>query len=85
MSDQLVTVYNAPSYSEAEMVHQKLGDAGIKSFVEPTPSPFDGLTAAGQGTPIMVGEDDYAEAERIVKAFLAEHAPDDASDDSTET
>lgn len=81
MSDTLFTVYTAPTFSEAEMIHQALDEAGISAFIEQTPSPLDGLNTINQGTPVMVREDDAEEARRVVDAFLTERAGDDDDDD----
>jgi hypothetical protein len=82
MADQLFNVYTAPTFSEAEMIHQALEDAGIRAFIEPTPSPLDGLSSIGQGTPIMVSDADADAAQRVLQEFLAEQAADDVDDDA---
>ncbi|QNN25088.1 DUF2007 domain-containing protein [Planctomycetales bacterium ZRK34] len=81
MADQLFTVYTAPTFNEAEMIHQALEEAGIRAFIEQTPSPLDGLNSINQGTPVMVNDNDADAARDIVNAFLAEHAADDATAD----
>ncbi len=77
MSDDLVTIYKAASFGEAEMIHQRLEAEGVDAFVEQTASPLDGLDAMGQGTPIMVKQSDEAAAQEIVAAYLTEHYEED--------
>lgn len=74
MSDDLVSVYQADDLFQAELIHQRLADAGIDAFVEPTASPLDGLTTINQGTDVMVREDDAPQAKQIIEGFLAERA-----------
>jgi hypothetical protein len=74
MSQELVSLYESQDLPEAELLHQRLADAGIESFVEPTASPFDGLTAANQGTHVRVRSSDLSPARRILQEFLGEQA-----------
>ena len=72
MSARLVSIYQSQDLPEAELLHQRLADAGIDAFVEKTASPLDGLTAANQGTHVRVREDDADRARQIIDAFIAE-------------
>jgi hypothetical protein len=74
MADELVSVYEAQDLPLAELLHQRLTDAGVEAFVEPTASPLDGLTAINQGTHVYVRAVDAARARPIVEGFVAEHA-----------
>lgn len=82
MADQLFNVYTAPTFSEAEMIHQALEAAGIRTFIEQTPSPLDGLNSINQGTSVMVNADDADNAQRVLKEFLAEQAAEDIDADA---
>lgn len=82
MADQLFNVYTAPTFNEAEMIHQALEDAGIRAFIEQTPSPLDGLTSIGQGTPVMVSDADADSAQRVLQEFFAEQSADDFDADA---
>lgn len=77
MSQSLMTIYTAPEYAEAEMIHEALEAEGVESFIDPTPSPLDGLNSMGQGTPIMVNSEDAERARRVIETFLAERASDE--------
>ena len=68
----LVSVYVAEDLPQAELLRQRLDEARIDAFVEPTASPLDGLTAINQGTHVMVREDDADRAKQIVEAFISE-------------
>jgi len=83
MSDELLTVYEAPNLAEAEMIHQRLEDAEIEAWVDQTASPLDGLDSmGGQGTPVMVREEDAEQARQIIDRFLEEQNPEtDTPDD----
>lgn len=72
MSDELVSVYQAQTLPEAELLHQRLTDEGIDSFVEQTASPFDGLVGANQGTHVRVRKQDQERARGVMEIFLAE-------------
>lgn len=76
MSDDLITVYEAIHLAEAEAIHQALETEGIRAYVEQTPSPLDGLTTIGEGTEVMVLQDDETRARQIVERYLAERAED---------
>ncbi|MBI1371952.1 MAG: hypothetical protein GC159_04215 [Phycisphaera sp.] len=79
MSDDLINIYEASHLAEAEMIHQALESAGIKAYVEQTASPLDGLTAAGEGTDVMVRSDDADRAREVIEQYLAEKADDDTT------
>lgn len=76
MSDDLITVYEAIHLAEAEAIHQALEAEGIRAFVEQTASPLDGLTTIGEGTEVMVLQDNEARARQIIDRYLAEGSED---------
>jgi hypothetical protein len=68
----LISVFEAINMAEAEMINAALKGAGIEAFIEKTPSPLDGLTAIGEGTEVMVREEDEEKALQVIEDYLAE-------------
>lgn len=77
MSDRQVKVYDADHGAQAEMLREALADADIPAFVEDIPSPLDGLTSMGQGTPIFVDEDHATKARQVIERFFADRSESD--------
>jgi len=65
MSDP-VQVYDAANGAEAALIRAELAEHDIEAFIDTTPSPLDGLTFMGQGTPVFVRSEDAEKARRIV-------------------
>jgi len=82
MSKDLINIYEAAHMAEAEMVRQALQRAGIEAIVDKTASPFDGLTAAGEGTDVMVSHDDAERARQVIEQHLVEKADDQSGDEA---
>ncbi len=71
-----VKVYDANNAADAELIREQLANAEIECYIDATPSPLDGLTAMGQGTPIFVDESQYNHAIEVVNNWLGhEHKP----------
>ena len=73
-NQDVLVIYTADDMPQAAMVQEFLKDRSIDAFVEPTASPFDGLTSIGQGTSVMVRSGDAARARSAITEFLNEHA-----------
>jgi hypothetical protein len=72
-----VKLYDADNGAEAELIREDLEAHGIEAMVDNTPSPLDGLTAMGQGTPVFVSRDDYDKASDMLDRFLKHQKDDD--------
>lgn len=72
MQDDLVTIYEAGSLPEAEMLSDRLESAGVRNYVGNDDSPLDGLVAGEQTVAVMVLPQDANKARGVVEAFLAE-------------
>lgn len=70
MNGEPVKVYDADNGVQAELLRSALEAAGIEATVDNTPSPLDGLTAMGQGTPIFVGANDATQARQVIDEAL---------------
>jgi hypothetical protein len=82
MSKDFVKVYDASNAAEAEMIRQALEDAGIRAYIDTTPSPLDGLIAMGQGIPVLVVGDKADEAVGVIEELCERHGDaDDETDD----
>jgi hypothetical protein len=78
MLNDPVKVYDANNGAEAEMIREQLAEADVEAVVDTTPSPLDGLTAMGQGTPIFVDRSVAEKARQIIDNSLHhEHKPGD--------
>ncbi|MEX0653639.1 MAG: DUF2007 domain-containing protein [Phycisphaeraceae bacterium] len=75
MSDtnEMVVVYEAGNFAEAQMLSDRLTSADISNHVANVDSPFDGLTAGHQTIPVRVLADDAERARQIVDNFIDEH------------
>ena len=85
MSQNYVKIYDASNTAEAEMIRQAMEEAGIRAYIDTTPSPLDGLTAMGQGIPVLVEGDKADEAVNVIEEFGHRHADaggDEDDDDS---
>jgi len=82
-AQDLVSVFEAINMAEAEMINMALKAAGIQAAVEKTASPLDGLTSIGEGTEVMVREEDEEKALQVIEDYLAEMdlADEDIGDD----
>lgn len=69
MAHDLVPVYEGFTVAEAEMLADRLNQAGIEAFIDNTDSPFDGTTTAAQGQTVRVVRQDHAQAREIVHQF----------------
>ena len=76
MQDDLVDVYAAATLMQAKLLSDRLAASGIRSFIDNTDSPFDGLTAAEQMKIVRVLPDDLQAAKSIVADFEAEEQKD---------
>lgn len=72
MKPDLVDIFEAETLMEAQLLATRLDEAGIKSFIDNTDSPLDGLTAADQLKIVRVLPADEAKARDIANDFLAE-------------
>ncbi|MFA7237787.1 MAG: DUF2007 domain-containing protein [Phycisphaeraceae bacterium] len=70
MSNEMVKLYDAENGAEAELIREELAANDIRAFVDNMPSPLDGLTSMGQGTPIFVNARDFDRAEAILDEYL---------------
>ncbi len=76
MLNDPVKVYDADNAADAELIRGQLADADIEAVVDATPSPLDGLTSMGQGTPIFVDRSAYDQARQVIDQwFHHEHKP----------
>jgi len=48
VKEDLVEVYEAATLMEARLLADRLGERGIRSFIDNVDSPLDGLTAASR-------------------------------------
>ena len=81
MKSDLVSVYDAATLMEAQMLASRLEDAGVRSFLDNTDSPFDGVTAMEQTIPVRILAEDETRAGPIVAEFQREQSqrgPDEA-------
>lgn len=76
MKPDLVDIFEAETLAEAQMLVARLDEAGIKSFVDNSDSPLDGLTAADQLKIVRVLPADEAKARDIANDFLSEAMSD---------
>jgi hypothetical protein len=76
MDEDLVDIFEATTLAQAQLLVQRLDEAGIKTFVDNTDSPFDGLTAADQYKVVRVLPTDAEKAGEIAKVFAAEEGQD---------
>ncbi len=76
MQDDLVDVYEAATLMEAQLLSDRLDSYEVRSFIDNTDSPFDGLTAAEQVKIVRVLPDDVDKARRIIAEFEAEKSTD---------
>lgn len=72
-----VKLYDADNGAEAELIRENLEEHGIESIIDNTPSPLDGLTAMGQGTPVFVSRSDYDKASDVLDRYLKHQKDDD--------
>ncbi len=68
----LAKVFDADNGAEAELIREALEAAGLSVTIENQPSPLDGLTAMGQGTPVYVAADQVDQANAIIGKFIEE-------------
>ncbi len=87
MNGEPVKVYDAENGPAAELLREALEAEGIEAAIDTIPSPLDGLTAMGQGTPIFVGAHDAERALEVINTALTEHVEvdDDALADEAES
>ena len=72
MKPDLVDIFEAETLMEAQLLATRLEEAGIKSFIDNTDSPLDGLTAADQLKIVRVLPTDEDKAREIANDFLTE-------------
>lgn len=84
MNGEPVKVYDAENGPAAELLREALEAEGIEAAIDTIPSPLDGLTAMGQGTPVFVGANDTQRALEVIEKTLTEHVADDDFDDLAE-
>ncbi len=88
MQDQLIAVYEAMTFTDAQMLSDHLSEAGIEAYFSQTDSPVQGLIASNAARVVWVRKVDRAEAMTVVRQFAADgHAPlphdrDDAPEES---
>lgn len=70
MNDEMIRLYDADNGAEAAMIREELAANDIRVYIDNLPSPLDGLTTMGQGTPIFVNEADYDRAQAILDEYL---------------
>jgi len=76
MLNDPVKVFDADNSADAELIREQLESAEIEAVVDATPSPLDGLTAMGQGTPIFVDRPNRERARQIIDQWYHhEHKP----------
>lgn len=73
MNGEPVKVYDADNGPQAELIREALEAADIDATIDTTPSPLDGLTAMGQGTPIFVGRNDLKRARDVIVETFESH------------
>jgi len=71
-----VKLYDADNGAEAELIREDLIEHGIEATTDNQPSPLDGLTSMGQGTPVFVDKSDYDKASEVLDRYL-KHQSDD--------
>ncbi len=69
MSHDFMKVYDASNAAEAELIREAMQAAGIRAYIDTTPSPLDGLTAMGQGIAILVDGEQADEARKVIDDF----------------
>ena len=70
-------LYDADNGAEAELIREDLEEHGVEAMVDNMPSPLDGLTAMGQGTPVFVSRSDYDKASQVLDRYLKHQRDDD--------
>lgn len=70
MSNDMVRLYDADNTAEAELIREELANHDIEAYIDDMPSPLDGLSTIGQGTPIFVKAEDLQRAQAIVDEYL---------------
>jgi hypothetical protein len=76
MKPDLTDIFEAETLEEAQLLATRLKEAGIKSFIDNTDSPLDGLTAAAQFKVVRVLPKDEKAAREVASEFLAESMGD---------
>jgi len=71
-----VKLYDADNAADAELIREDLEEHGIEAMIDNQPSPLDGLTSMGQGTPVFVSRSDYDKASEVLDRYL-KHQTDD--------
>jgi hypothetical protein len=69
MAHELVPVYEGFTLADAEMLADRLNQAGIEAFIDNTDSPFDGTTSPLQSQTVRVVPRAFTEAREIVRQF----------------
>lgn len=69
MKDDLVDIFESHTLMEAKLVSDRLEAAGIKTFIDHTDSPLDGLVAADQVKIVRVLPTAVDQARQIVADF----------------
>lgn len=77
MKDDLVDIFESETLALAQMLADRLAEAGIKVFIDNDDSPLDGLSAAGQYKIVRVLADDADQARKIADEFASEHAEEE--------
>ena len=72
MQDDLVEVYAGQTLMQAQLLSDRLEAEGIRSFIDNTDSPLDGLITAEQMKIVRVLPADAERASHIVSQFQAE-------------
>jgi len=65
-----VKLYDADNAAEAELIREDLQEHDIEAMIDNQPSPLDGLTSMGQGTPVFVSRSDYDKASQVLDRYL---------------
>ncbi len=76
MKPDLTDIFEAETLQEAQLLATRLKEAGIKSFIDNTDSPLDGLTTASQFKVVRVLPADEKAAREVANEFLAESMGD---------
>lgn len=76
MNDDLVDVFEAETLTEAKLLSDRLEAYGVKSFIDHTDSPLDGLVAAEQMKVVRVLPADEKQARQLVTQFESERLSD---------
>lgn len=71
-TDDMIVIYDAGSFAEAQMLSDRLASADINNHVANVDSPFDGLVAGHQTVPVRVLAHDADRARQIVEEFVSE-------------